>query len=227
MHANPAKMICALAVGFCVFGGSRLSASTINYSTSIPASDAAGHNSLPTTASFTLPEFNPTFGTLTGISIKFALSYQGEVDIFNISGSPQTATASSSVPINITAPTSGVPSLTAAYSVTNVAVSSTPNLNEYLGPALSTTLTFNPTAPNFATYEGVGNSNYQLAYANGTYSGSSTAPGGTIFFGGDANSSGTASVVYTFSPAPEPASMALLGSGLLALGGLRLRRRRA
>jgi len=87
-------------------------------------------------------------------------------------------------------------------------------------------LSFNPLAVDFGLYEGVGNSNYQLAYGNGTYSGSSTAPGGTVFFGGDANSSGTASVVYTFSPAPEPASMALLGSGLLAVSGLQLRRRR-
>ncbi len=134
MHAIPAKIICALAFGFCALGGSRLSASTINYSTSIPASDGAGHNSLPTSASFTLPEFNPAFGTLTGISIKFALSYQGEVDIFNISGSPQTASASSSVPIDVTAPTSGVPSLTASYSVSNVTATSSPQLSEFLGP---------------------------------------------------------------------------------------------
>ena len=94
MHANPAKIVGALALGLCVIGGSSLRASTISYSTAIPASDGAGHNSLPTTASFTLPEFNPALGTLTAISIKFALSYQGEVDIFNISGSPQTASGS-------------------------------------------------------------------------------------------------------------------------------------
>jgi hypothetical protein len=186
-------------------------------------SDGAGHNSLPSSASFTLPQFNPALGTLESISIKFALSYQGEVDIYNISGSPQTASGSSTVPINFTAPSSGAPSVNASYSVSNVTLTSTPPLNEFLGPALSTTLSFNPTAPNFAAYEGSGNSDYSLNYGIGTYSGTSTGPGGTIFFGGDANASGTASVVYTF--APEPTSLALLASGLLAFGGLRLRRR--
>jgi hypothetical protein len=218
--------ICSAAICLCVLNGSLASASMVTYSSPIPASDGAGHNSLPTSASFSLPEFNPALGTLTGIAVKFALSYQGEVDVSNLSGSPQTASGSSSVPVNFTAPSSGAPSTTAAYSVTNVALTSTPPLNEFLGPVLSTNLSFNPLAVDFGLYEGVGNSNYQLAYGNGTYSGSSTAPGGTVFFGGDANSSGTASVVYTFSPAPEPASMALLGSGLLAVGGLQLRRRR-
>jgi hypothetical protein len=227
MRETLAKLISATAICLFVFGGSRLSAETINYSTAIPASDGAGHNSLPTTASFALPQFNPALGTLTGIAIKFALSYQGEVDIFNFSGSPQTATASSSAPIDITAPSSGVPSLTASYSVTSATLTSTPQLNEFLGPVSDTTLTFNPTAPNFSAYEGSGNSNYQLSYGVGSYRGTSTAPGGTFFVGGDANAKGNASVIYSFVPVPEPATMGLFSTGLLTLCGFGLRRRPA
>jgi hypothetical protein len=225
VFAKLAKAGFVATISLCVLAASHASAEMVSYSTAIPASDGAGHNSLPTSASFTLPEFNPALGTLESISIKFALSYQGEVDIYNFSGSTQTASASSTVPLNFTAPSSGAPSVNAAYSVTGVSLTSTPASNAFLGPVLSTTLSFNPTSPNFAAYEGVGSSDYSLGYGDGTYSGTSTAPGGTVFFGGDANSSGTASVVYTFAPAPEPTTLALLGSGLLAIGGLRYRRR--
>ena len=226
LYGNLIKRLLLAVICLCWVNGARLRADMITYSTPIPASDAAGHGSLPTSASFTLPEFNPAFGTLESIAIKFALTYQGEVDILNISGSPQTATAaSSSVPIVITAPSPGVPTLSASYSVTNVSLTASPPLNEFPGGVSSTTIPFNPTPAQFALYEGIGNSNYQLAYSPGTYSGSTTAPGGTVFFGGDANSSGEASVVYTYQT-PEPASAMLFATGFLAMGGLRLHRGR-
>ena len=226
LHANLVKRLSLAMICLCCVSGARLRADMVTYSTPIPASDAAGHGSLPTSASFTLPEFNPALGTLESIAIKFAVTYQGEVDNLNISGSPQTATAaSSSVPIVITAPSPGVPSLSASYSVTNVGLTASPPLNEFPGGVSSTTIPFNPTPAQFALYEGIGNSSYQLTYNPGTYSGSTTAPGGTVFFGGDANSSGEASVVYTYQT-PEPASAMLLVTGFLAIGGFRLHRGR-
>jgi hypothetical protein len=226
LHGNLIKRLSLAMICLGCVSGARLRADMVTYSTPIAATDAAGHGGLPTSAAFTLPEFNPAFGTLESISIKFALTYQGEVDIVNISGSPQTATAaSSSVPIVITAPSPGVPTLSASYSVTNVPLTASPPLNEFPGGVSNTTIPFNPTPAQFALYEGVGNSSYQLTYSPGTYSGSTTAPGGTVFFGGDANSSGDASVVYTYQT-PEPASAMLLATGFVAIGGLRLRRGR-
>jgi hypothetical protein len=163
LHNNPAKMLSLATVCLSLVSGVRLQADLISYSTPIPASDAGGHGSLPTSASFTLPEFNPALGTLQSIDVTFALTYQGEVDIFNFSGVPQLATASSSVPIDITAPSPGVPSLTASNSVTGVIVGTSPPLNEFPGAILNTTIPFDPVPADFASYEGIGNNNYQLA----------------------------------------------------------------
>jgi len=208
--------------------GGLVRADTVSYSNPIPASDAAGHSSLPTTAPFSLPEFNPALGTLVSVHLDFDLNYQGELDIFNFSGSTQSFTnASSSVPITISAPSSGVPSLSASYSVSSGSLVSSPPLNQFLGPVLNTTIPFDALSADFASYEGIGNNSYLLAYLSGTYGGSTAAPGGTVFFGGDANSLGTASVLYTYSAVPEPDTLVLFGIGALGLLACGLARRRS
>ena len=227
-HNNLANTLSLAAICAVFVSGASLQAATISFSNPIPASDGAGHGSLPTTASFSLPEFNPALGTLQAVHVEFALQYQGEVDIVNISGSPQSFTnATSSVPINITAPSPGVPSLTASMSVSSGSLVSSPPLNEFPGSVLNTTIPFDVLPADLGSYEGAGNNSYMLAYGAGNYMGSTGAPGGTVFFGGDANSLGTASVLYTFAPTPEPSTLALLGLGAMAFGAIARRRMRA
>jgi hypothetical protein len=195
-------------------GGASLQAATVSNSSPIPASDGAGHGGLPTTAPFTLQEFNPALGTLLSVHVDFALSYQGENDIFNFSGSTQTFTnASSTVPINITAPSPSVPSVSASNLVSS---GSLPIVsNSFLGTVLNTTVPFDALPADLPSYIGGGLNSYLLSYGSGTYSGSTGAPGGTVFFGGDANSVGTATVTYTYTPVPEPSTLALLGLGVM------------
>ncbi len=199
--------------------GTSLQASMVIDSTPIPASDAGGQFSLPTTASFTLPEFNPALGTLTGVELSFSLMYQGEVTVLNFSEyfGPGTTEAftngSSTVPIDMSTP-SGLlsPLVMAAYSGVSgsVPVATT---NDYFGPSTAMTPTFNPVSGDFPLYTGVGDNSYTLSYGTGTYAGTGTYVG----FGGDGNSSGTATVTYTYTPVPEPASVVLLGLGAAGL----------
>ena len=217
--------LCAL-----LLGAPLAQAATLPFSTAIPATDAAGgpsHGNLPTTASFALPQFNTALGTLTGVSIEFDVQNQGELDIFNFSGGPQTFTNAfaTGIPINIIAPTPGGPTLPVSYSLASGNLVSSPPLNQFPGPINNSSLFLNPLPADFGAYEGAGTASFSISYGNGTFGGSSSAPGGTVFFGGDANSSGTATVTYTYNPVPEPSSLLLLGLGLLGLFWAVARRR--
>ena len=201
----------------------------VSFSTPIPASDAGADYSLPSTASFTLPEFNPALGTLTGVELSFALTYQGEVDVLNFSQffGPPTAEpftdASLTIPIDMSTP-SGLlaPLVMAAYSgVSGIAAPVYPNTTNFLGPPTAMTPTFTPGMGDFPLYTGVTTNLYTLSYGTGMYMGSGT----DVAFGGDGNSYGTATVTFTYTP--EPSSLVLLGLGAMALAGKARRRMRA
>ncbi len=216
------KACFAVVLCTAMMGSTVLLANSESFSTTIPASDGF---TAPTTASFSLPQFNPTLGTLTGIEVDFSLNYQGEVDIENFSGAAQTVSASSSEPIDMDTPSN--PSLQlvlAAYSITNTAIGAPSGKYPFLGPAQNGTFPFTPAPAAFPSYEGNGNSSYTLSYANGTFGGTA-APGGLVFFGGDANSSGSAKVTYTFTAVPEPSSLLLLAVGAIGLAAIGLRKR--
>lgn len=202
---SPALLAVSLCAG--LLATNVLRAATESFTTSIPASDGAN---APTTASFSLPQFNTALGTLTGVEVDFTLNYQAVVDIVNFTGQAQSFTASSSVPIDMDTPSD--PSLQlvlAAYSLSN-SVGSAFAETPFAGPVQNGTFPFTPAPANFGPYEGNGNNSYTLSYGNGTYSATFT-PGGTgAFVGGDANSSGSAEVTYTYTAVPEPSTWSLI-----------------
>ena len=226
LYHNLAKILSSAALFAAFVCAGRLQAATISYSNPIPASDASGHSSLPATASFTLSEFDPSLGTLTGVEVDFALTYKGEVDVLNFTSSSNPFTnASSQLPIAMTTPSSvspfDLPLVTASYSVAS-GNANPPMFSQTFfpdpGSPSSNTIVFNPVS--FAPYEGIGNNSYQLGYGTGNYGGTGVG----VAFGGDANSSGTATVIYTYSPVPEPATFVLLVVGAAGLAATARRR---
>lgn len=159
------------------------------------------------------------------------MNYQAVVDVYNLSGVAQSFTASTSGPILVDAPSdSSFQLVTAAYSTSGTTGSAEMEYS-YPGPVQNATIPFNPLASDYGLYEGSGNNNYTLSYGNGTYNGTAI-PGGLVFYGGDANSYGSAKVTYTYAPAsvPEPAPrrstllLFAMGAVGLAFGALRQRR---
>lgn len=224
-----ALLFCALAA--LSVDGTSLQADMITSSSApIAATDAGGDYSLPETTSFSLPEFNPALGTLTGVEVDVTLTYQGEVGVINFSeySDPPTGVtepftnAMSSVAIAMSAPSGNVPLVSAAYSVASGSVGGGDSAS-YLGGDTTTTVPFAESPANFGLYEGFGSNTYGILYTPpGSYSGMGTYVG----FSGDANSYGSATVTYTYTPTPEPSSVVLTALGAVGLLGLGWRRAR-
>jgi hypothetical protein len=181
---------------------------------------------VPFTDSFTLPKFDTSLGTLTGITITLSTSVTAEVDIFNATGSPAAFTnATATIPVTLTSPTETVSTTTTATTPTGIAA---PGFSAFPGLTSNTSSTVTVALANFGQYEGVGggSASYSAAFSGGSYSGSSI-PG--VFFGGTATAGGITSITYTYSPAaiPEPASMAMVVIGLGGVFAARRYRRRA
>jgi PEP-CTERM motif len=202
------------AMGFA--GSSR--ADVVSFSESFPA--VLGSFSTP----FTLSQFDPSLGTLTGATITYSTTMTPEVSIIDITGAGGTyANATLTARDDFTGPDgySGNFSAEAGpFSGTVAPSGSPPTFTTTPGtPTPNSTLdSILPT--DFADFTGLGNVSFTFESGPQTPNGS---PGGTnIFIGGNSTDSGEASIAYTYTAVPEPASLSIIGIGAAML----LRRRR-
>ena len=213
-----------LGAGLLLLGGSftRANALTLMYSQTIPTA------AVPYTYNFTLPTFDSTLGTLTGVTIDLSTSATAEVDVFNATGSSQSFTnAFANLPITVTGPDTS----TASTTVSAGPLSGTANPGFNTFPGITGTGTGSTSVPSsgFALYQTPGGApaNFAAAVSGGTYGGTA-APG--VFFSGSATAGGTVKITYTYTvpngSVPEPGSVVLLCAGGISGAGVLLRRRK-
>jgi len=188
-------------------------------------------------SSFTVavPQFDPSLGTLTSVQIALTMQLTPIITLTTFGALPVDFTnayndtgATGFSPYGN--PISHAPVTWSAYSQTGsadfsygiasgVLTATYPTFTEFDGPAVSADSTTDVPAADFASFEGLGVFD-QVYASDATFNIGAT---GSVFVGGDAQFDGAAVVTYTYSPAPEPATLALLTLGGLTL--LRGRRR--
>jgi len=184
------------AAALLTLASSILTAGTQSYSVTIPQS--SGAFSQP----FTLPNFNPAQGFLTGVTITFSYSTTSSVAVVNTNAAPQSFTnATAAIPLTLGAPAG----LSATMNSVAGPLSGTVpggSVVTFPAPPTSGTLTVNVPNGNFSSFEtppSTGTGAYTFSAGSGTYSGSAI-PG--VGFSGSASAGGTATVTYTFTPPP-------------------------
>jgi hypothetical protein len=204
-----------LTLGLIASSSSLLSASlTQTFSHSTP------QQGIPFTDNFTLPSFDISFGTLTAVTLSLANTTIGNVLVYNVSGVPQSFTnATASIPESLTSVGGTLTSSAVAGPLSGTAA---PGLNSYSSVAgkSAATLDVNNLA-NFSTNTVVPLS-FSLVSGIASFAGDTSAPGGTLFFGGDATVGSVTTIRYSYDDAPsgaaaEPGTWGLVATSSLAM----------
>lgn len=191
----------------------------------LPFSDTVNTTFTPNTLSFTLPQFDPTLGTLTGILIEFSAELDG-----NFSATNQSAAAGTlSGTLSATFVLDGPPPLAAPLLTLNPLS----NFGPINVPAFSTVPFSAPTSSDSDSYATAIPAELAPFIGLGTigFDGTATSLVGIssninpLILEQDLFGEATVTVTYEYDPGvpnvPEPMTMYLMGGGLLGLSLMR------
>ena len=193
-------------------------------------SSVLGSAAVPFTTSFSLPLFDPTIGTLTGVRIDFTNNVVGQVQIRNFdSVTHNYSNVGAQIPVTLTNPDSSTFAVTATTSpLHSGSIAGGNTAVTFIGDPGTNSGFLNVGVGNFSFYQGAAGSfgNYSAVGSSTT---TGTSDGGlNVGFSSGGSASGTAQVTYTFAPVvgtPEPGTWGLLMAGG-STGLVLLRRRR-
>ena len=166
-----------------------------------------------------------TLPTLNDIILTVSTTEAANVAVNNVSGTDYGFTnGTATVIINLTGPGGLNTFLTTVATVTSGTAFGS-SITNFPGLTGTTTYTTTISGAGLAAYEGIGNItlNFLGLTGSGSFNGTSSAPSDTLFFGGGAHIG--VDVTATFENAPEPASLAILGSAIIGIGMIRRRAR--
>jgi hypothetical protein len=174
-------------------------------------------SAVPFTDVFLLPGFDTSLGVLDTITLTLETSGTAEVDVLNLTGSPQAFTGAKAViPVTLTGP--GGVSTAASLSAGPESGVAAPGSNAFPGLPASASNSVGVLPADFSLYEGSGPIvSVTIDAGSGTYSGSAV-PG--VFFGGSTTADAITTIDYAYSPSttiPEPATMSLFVGTLLGI----------
>ncbi len=206
------------------------SATTINGTCGFDSGTTERGSELTSTpASFTCTQFDSNLGPLTSMTLTITGQITGPLVLTNVASQAQTF----EFDVTFRHRVGALPgfSFTPAPGNTFLSSFSTGSINlAASGGSIGYNLLLNGTTgpmvnnSNFAPYQAPGGGNFAIDFYTNTLT-SFSGGGGNINVDQTTNAFTTATVSYTYGvTTPEPASMALLGAGMLALGFARRRR---
>lgn len=218
--------IALAAAALAAMGTSAAFATTITEHGSLSSQTTTAYNAPGLT--IYIPQFDTTLGTLNSISISTTTSEVANVSVNNtdLNNAWSFTNGKAEVFLNVTGPSSFSQYVTtdAIQPSGTVAANSTQNYPGLTGSQTSS----NTVTTGLSSFEGVGSNNLSFAATvlSSSFSGTTSAPSNTLYFGGGSSLGVDLTVVYdyTATSVPEPTTLALMGTAIIGIGLVRRKR---
>jgi hypothetical protein len=221
------KRVFLLMLAF-VLASFTASAATITFTDYVPGPDGTVFNPTTVTGQFELSQFDPSLGTLTGIHLTFTVYWEDvQASVHNNAGSSGTYRVAGALESDLSGSTIATQAFTAliftsspGWPFDGTPITLPGGATHFFSPGDGNSSTDPIITSPWADFIGLGTLLYDVTIQNAAVA---SFVGGDIQYTQTADARGVMTIAYDYTPYPEPATLAIAGFGLLALGFLRKR----